>query len=443
METIDTLICAKWLVPIDDAGSILENHSVGVKNGKIVAILPTDEARQQYSASETIELGDHVIMPGLVNAHTHSPMTLMRGLADDLALMDWLNNHIWPAEAKFMSEEYIRDGATIAYAEMIRSGTTCFNEHFFFPEVLANTAKEVGLRASIGLIVMSFPNAYANNEDEYLQKAKSTLEQSADHELISYTMAPHAPYTTTDNVLSKMSDIAQTHQLPIHMHMHESRSEIEGSMKEFDMRPLTRMHKLGILNSRFQCVHMTQVDESDLELLKATGAHVTHCPESNLKLASGYAPVQMLLDNGINVCLGTDGGASNNDLDMFGEMRSAAMIGKTIADDPTAVSAKTALRMATINGARALGLENKIGSLEVGKAADIIAVSMDAFNCQPIFNPISHLVYAANSRQVSDVWVAGKQLLKAGELTTINRNQIQQIALKWQTKLKSIENVTP
>lgn len=442
MDTIDTLLNAKWIIPIDDANSILENHSVALKDGKIVDIVSSNIAQQRYSAKEVIELNEHVLMPGLVNAHTHSPMTLMRGLADDLALMDWLNHHIWPAEAKFMDEDYIRDGSMIAFAEMIRSGTTCFNEHYFYPEVLADTAQSVGLRAAIGLIVMSIPNAYAKTESEYLSKAKATLDTANYNELISFAMAPHGPYTTTDDVLKKMSDMATAHQLPIHMHMHESSDEIEGSIKEYGLRPLARMEQLGILNSRFQCVHMTQVDSSDVAILKQSGAHVTHCPESNLKLASGYAPIQMLLNQGINVCLGTDGAASNNDLDMFGEMRTAAMIGKTIANDPTALPATTALRMATINGARALGLEKKIGSLETGKAADIIAVSMDALNCQPIFNPISHLVYAVNSRQVSDVWVAGKRLLQAGQLTTIDHNQLREIAAKWQHKLKSIENVT-
>lgn len=445
MTTIDTLVCARWVIPVDDSNNaltVLNNHGVAMDNGKIIAIDKHAKLKTQFSAKETYDLPDHVLMPGLINMHTHSPMALFRGLADDLELMDWLNHHVWPAEKKWCDEQFVHEGLLLANAEMIRCGTTSFNEHYFFPETAVHTVEQTGMRAQIGLFMFDFPTGYADNAAQYCDKAVATLDKVKTNDLVSFTFAPHAPYTCNDELLLRLKDLQQQYQIPIHMHVHETQDEVKQSIENVGMRPLARLAKLGLLGPHFLNVHMTQVNDEDLQLVRTTGANVAHCPESNLKLASGYCPVQKLLDAGINVCLGTDGAASNNDLDMFGEMRTAALIGKTVAQNPTAVSASNVLRMATINGAKANGIADTTGSLTVGKAADMIAVDMHAFNTMPIFNPISHLVYSTNSTQVSDVWVGGKQLLKNQQLTTIDEDSIFAIARSWQKKLQEDLHVT-
>lgn len=437
MTTIELLLCADWVLTMQGEPNPLNQHAVAIHQGNIVEVLPTSEAKSRYQAKQTIELPNHVLMPGLINAHTHSPMSLLRGLADDLPLMDWLNHHIWPAEQRVCNPDYIRDGMLLACSEMIRSGTTCFNEHYFFPREQVEIAREAGLRATIGLIVMSVPNDYASTEQDYLDKAQHAIDTIDTGELIQFSYAPHAPYTCSNTVLSEIQRRAERDQLRVHMHMHESAPEIEQSLREFNQRPLARLHQLGLISPQFINVHMTQIVDEDRAILRETGAHVVHCPESNLKLASGYAPIQTLLDDGINVALGTDGAASNNDLDLFGEMRTAALIGKTIANDPTAIDAYTALQMSTCHGAKALGLEHVTGRLVPGLSADIIAVDMNHFNTQPCYHPISHLVYSVNARQVSNVWVAGKRLLDQGRLTTIDEERVLQTAKQWRDKIVS------
>lgn len=433
MNTIDTLIHADWVLPINPMQSLAQ-HSVAISDGKIVDILPTAAAKQRYTAEHTFDRPEHVIMPGLINMHAHSPMTLFRGLADDLALMDWLNHHIWPAEGALMSPEFVRDGSLLAIAEMIKSGTTCFNEHYFYPEVISDVAKQAKIRAFIGVLIINVPTKWAKDENDGYQKALSIFSENPNTPLVNFTWAPHSPYMTTESMLAKIAQHADEHNVLVHMHVHETQDEIEQS----NTRPVTNLKQLGLLTHRFQAVHMTQVNDADIQAFVDTGAHITHCPESNLKLASGYCPVQKLIDAGVNVALGTDGAASNNDLDMFGEMRSAAFIGKTTANNSTAVSAKTALQMATINGARALNKQDEIGSLEKGKAADMIAVNMNELNTQPCYDPISQLVYSVKSSQVSDVWVAGEQLLSAGKLTTIREDEVKQIAGKWREKILAV-----
>lgn len=435
MQKVDTILICRWVIPIESHTQILDNHAIIIDKGKILDLLPAEKAKTLYQSDDKQYLDDHAVLPGFVNAHTHSPMVLFKGLADDLPLMEWLNDHIWPAERKWLNNEFIEDGTELAVAEMIRNGTTCFNEHFFFPEVMADVTRRNKMRASIGPTIINFPSGWSVDENDGFAKFKTFYENKVDDDLINITLAPHAPYSVTDNMLTQINAFAQEHDLPIHMHVHETGTEVQESLEKFGKRPLKRLADLGLLSNRFQCVHMTQINDEDMALIEASQAHIIHCPESNLKLASGYSPIDLFLKKGINVALGTDGAASNNNLDMIGEMRTAALIGKTTANSASAVKATDVLRMATLNGAKALGLEDKIGSIVKGKSADLIAIDLSHFNTRPVYNPISQIVYSANNTQITDVWVEGVQLLKESEFLFIDENELENKASKWRGRL--------
>lgn len=435
MDVIDTLIHARWVIPVTEGDPFLEYHSLAIHDGRIIDILPTDKARNKYQAQIENNYSRHVLIPGLVNAHTHSPMSLFKGMADDLPLMDWLHNHIWPAETHWVSEEFVHDGSELAIAEMLRSGTTCFNDMYFFPETTARVARDIGIRACVGLIVVDFPTVWASNADEYIEKGLDLRDKYRSDVLIHTPFAPHAPFTVSDAPLQRLRVLSDEMDLPVHIHIHETAHEIEQSQQDHGKRPLARLNELGLVSPNLVAVHMTQLTDDEIQLLADTGSHVVHCPESNLKLASGFCQVQKLLDAGINVALGTDGSASNNDLNMLGEMHTAALLGKGVASDAAAVNAAQTLRMATINGARALGLDNKIGSLEIGKSADVVAVDFNSLELTPVYNPISHLVYSCGREQVTDVWVAGKHLLKERALTTLDEQKIILKAEAWNAKI--------
>ena len=428
---VDTLIHAGWIIPVEPPFDTLRHHSLAINNGRIVDILPTELAKQRYLGRRLETLEHHVLLPGLINSHTHAAMTLMRGVADDLPLMEWLQNHIWPLEQRWMNAEFVKDGSDLAIAEMLRGGTTCFNDMYFFPEITARQAQRHGIRASVGLIVIDFPTVWAANSDEYLAKGQALREQLRDSTLCSTLLAPHAPYTVSDAPLQKIQQLQQR----VHIHVHETAQEIEQAVAQSGKRPLQRLQELGLVNNLLIAVHATQLIDEEIVLLAKAGAHIVHCPESNLKLASGFCPVAQCLGAGINVALGTDGAASNNDLDMFGEMRTAALLAKAVANDVSAVSAMTALRMATINGAKALGLENVCGSLRIGKAADVIAIDLGQLETQPLYDPVSQIVYAASRQQVTDVWVAGKRLLQNRELTTFDLAELHNRIAVWQQRL--------
>jgi 5-methylthioadenosine/S-adenosylhomocysteine deaminase len=431
METIDLLLTARWILPIAPKNCVLEHHALAIHAGRIKALLPLEEAKQQYYAENYLDLKDHVLMPGLVNMHTHAAMNLFRGLADDLQLMDWLNNYIWPAEKAIINAESVEVGTRLAIAEMLRGGITCFNDNYFYHDTVATVAAQEGMRACAGLLIMNVGTAWAKNEKEYLARAKATLENNAHLPGITWALTPGHPFTVSDASLIEIKNLAEKYDTPIHMHVHETRAELEGSMKDYGMHPLARLHQLGLLSKRFIAIHMTQLTEAEIELVSSTKTNVVHCPESNLKLCSGFAPIAKLLKANVNVSIGTDGAASNNDLDLFGEMRTAAFIAKAVSGDPTTLPAHEALAMATINGAKALGLANEIGSLEAGKAADVIAIDLSSYLTQPVYNPVSHLVYALNRLQVSDVWVAGKRLLKSGELIRLDVERTLAQAARW------------
>lgn len=409
---VDTLLEARWIVPVEPDEAVFDNHAIVVDNGKIVAIEDTTKAKQNYTAQNHIVLDQHVIVPGLVNAHTHAAMTLFRGLADDLPLMEWLNKHIWPAEQHWVSESFVKIGTQLAVVEMLKSGTTCFNDMYYFPNIAANVAQDYGIRAVVGLIIIEFPTPWAQDAEDYIRRGIKVHDEVRNLELISTAFAPHAPYTVSDISLKKIQTLADELDIPVHMHVHETANEIQESIKQHKVRPIERLSQLGLLTPRLMGVHMTQLMDSEIQAIGEQGVHVVHCPESNLKLASGMCPVQALLGNGINVALGTDGAASNNDLDMFGEMRNAALLAKGNSSDPMAIPAHQALSMSTINAARSLGLDHHIGSLLPGKAADIVAIDLRHPSTQPVYDPLAQLVYSAGRDQVSDVWVNGKHVVK-------------------------------
>jgi 5-methylthioadenosine/S-adenosylhomocysteine deaminase len=433
---IDTLLSARWIIPVEPDGLVLEDHALGLAGGRIAALLPAAEARAKFPEAAEEAFPHHALIPGLINAHTHAAMSLMRGIADDRPLMEWLTDHIWPIEQRWVSEAFVRDGTDLALAEMIRGGVTCFNDMYFFPEVTARQASRCGMRAVVGLILVDFPSAWASGPDEYLSKGLELHDALRGDPLISLAFAPHAPYSVSDGPLLKLRTLAAELELPVHIHLHETADEIEQSRKQFGMRPMARLRQLDLLGPGFIAVHATQLTDEEIALLAECGASVVHCPESNLKLASGFCPVAKLVEAGVNVAIGTDGAASNNDLDVMGEMRMAALLAKAVAGDASAIPAPTALRMATLNGAITLGLDSETGSLELGKAADIAAVRLDGIETQPMYHPVSDLVYAASRHQVTDVWVAGKRLLRQRALTTLDSEEICRKAAAWREKLK-------
>jgi 5-methylthioadenosine/S-adenosylhomocysteine deaminase len=438
MESIDTLIHAHWLIPVNTKREVLNNHSIAVQHGKIIAIEPTDKAKKHYQAQHEYSMNSHAVLPGLINAHTHASMSLMRGFADDLPLMSWLQDHIWPAEQKHVSDDFVAVGTELAMIEMLRAGTTCFNDMYFYPEVVARVALDAGMRVSVGLIVIDFPSAWARNADEYIDKGLSLFDDLKGQSLVSTVFAPHAPYTVSDKPMNRLKVMADELGRPIHTHVHETAFEVEESIKKINKRPLQHLDEMGLLSPSFMAVHMTQLTDEEIELVAERGVHVVHCPESNLKLASGFCPVDKLLSAGVNVTLGTDGAASNNDLSLFGEMRTAALLAKTVSGNAESLPAFQALEMCTINAAKALGLEDTIGSLEVGKAADIIAVDLNRPETLPVYSAVSQLVYACQSSQVSHVWVNGKLLLNDRQLCTMDWNKNRHDVLQWAQKLKNI-----
>jgi 5-methylthioadenosine/S-adenosylhomocysteine deaminase len=434
-ESIRLLIKARWIVPVVPENRVLENCALAIHNGAIVAIVPQDEADKRFSAEQTINLTNHVVIPGLINTHGHAAMTLLRGYADDKPLHDWLNHHIWPAEDQWVSEEFVRDGTELAMAEMIKSGTTCFADMYFYPDQAAQVAQQAHMRAQIAFPILDFPTAWGQGPEDYFAKGLALHDDFRSSHLINVGFGPHAPYTVSDEVLQKVAILAQEMDSPVHIHLHETAFEVEESLKKYGKRPSRRLMDLGVLSPLTQCVHMTQVDESDINLLLESGAHVIHCPESNLKLASGFCPVQRLMDAGVNVAIGTDGAASNNDLNLLSELKTAALLGKAVAGDAAALDAHSALRMATINGAKALGMEDRIGSLEVGKAADITAIDLGELEAQPLYNPVSQLIYTNSSNRVSHVWVAGRALLLSRQLQTLNERELIGKARWWRQQI--------
>ncbi|HYJ19961.1 MAG TPA: TRZ/ATZ family hydrolase [Burkholderiales bacterium] len=431
----DLVIEARWVIPVSPRETVLEDHAVAVSGDRIVAILPSAEMRGRCKAGAVRSLPNHVLIPGLINLHAHAAMSLMRGLADDLKLMDWLSGHIWPTEAKHASAQFVYDGALLACAEMLRGGVTCFNDMYFFPEMTGRAAIESGMRAALGIVLIEFPTAYAADAQDYLRKGLAMRDELKHEPLLSFCMAPHAPYTVSDRSFEQILTLSEQLQIPVNTHLHESLDEIRESETKFGMRPLMRLEKLGLLGPGFIAVHAVHLEQVEIALLARNGCSVAHCPASNLKLASGFAPVADMLAAGINVGLGTDGAASNNRLDLMAEMRLAALLAKAQSGDAEALPAHTALRMATLNAAEALGLGKTIGSIEPGKSADLCAVNLESIEMSPCYDPASHLVYVAGREHVSHVWVRGEMLVEDGELLRIDQKMLMRKAEEWRSRI--------
>jgi 5-methylthioadenosine/S-adenosylhomocysteine deaminase len=439
-EACDLLIEAGHVVPVVPHGVVLEQHAVAVRDGAIVAVLPVAEARERFAAAETVSRPDAALIPGLVNAHVHNPMTLLRGVADDLPLMQWLQGHIWPIEGAVIGPDFVADGVTLAIAEMLRGGTTCCNENYFFPDVQAATYRRHGFRALVGLPIIDFPTAWAQSSDEYFDRAGEVHDQWRNDPLVATAFAPHAPYTVSDANFERIRMLADQLDVPVHCHVHETAHEVAESQQQHGQRPLARLDRLGLVNDRLIAVHMTQLTDAEIALCAARGVSVVHCPESNLKLASGFSPVAKLQRAGVNLAIGTDGAASNNDLDMFGETRSAALLAKAVADDAAAFDAASALHAATLGGARALGFDHLVGSIEPGKQADLACVDLGGLETQPLHHVVSQLVYASGRHQVTDVWIAGKAKLRERGLVDMDAAAIVANARQWRDRILAIRS---
>ncbi len=431
---LDLLLFPTWIVPVEPAGIVLRDHGLGIRDGRIALLAPRAEALR-HPAAETRELPGMLLSPGLINAHGHAAMSLFRGLADDLALMTWLQEHIWPAEAKWVGEDFVRDGTELAIAEQLKGGITCFSDMYFFPQVACEVVHKAGVRAQISAPVLDFPVPGARDADEAIRQGLALRDDLKHHPRIKVAFGPHAPYTVSDDKLENILMLAEELDAGIHMHVHETAFEVQQALEKHGERPLARLHRLGLLGPRFQAVHMTLVNDEDLAMLMETNSSVVHCPESNLKLASGFCPVERLWQAGVNVAIGTDGAASNNDLDLLGETRTAALLAKAVAGQATALDAHRALRMATLNGARALGMEQETGSLELGKSADLTAFDLSGLAQQPVYEPVSQLIYASGRDCVRHVWVGGKQLLDDGRLTRLDEERLIAVAGEWGRKI--------
>lgn len=435
---VDLIIVCRWLCPVVPKNILLSDYAVIMKSGIIIDICPNNET-EKYHASETVHLKEHILIPGLINLHTHAAMILMRGLADDVPLMPWLQQHIWPAEKKFVSPSFVYEGSILAIAEMLAGGITTFNDMYFFPESTAEAAVKMGMRGNLGLVVLEFPTNYANDADSYIEKGLEARDHWRDEALISFSLAPHAPYTVANATFERIMTLANQVGISVHTHMHETLQEIADSEQQYGLRPLNRFANLDMLSPNLTLAHCVHLNDAEIKLLVSHGCSIAHCPSSNLKLASGIAPIAEYIKQGVNVGLGTDGAASNNRLDMFTEMRLAALLAKGQSYDATAVSSHQALEMATINGAKALGMETKIGSIEVGKYADLCAVKLSDIETQPCFDPVSHLVYAAGREQVSHVWVAGDlkfhRPIGQAIYNGVEPQELKEIVSRWQNKL--------
>lgn len=422
--SVSLVISGGTVITMDDAGTVIDDGAVAIDEGTIVAVGRRDDIEAAYAGRQRIDARGQVVLPGLINTHTHAPMVLFRGLADDLALMDWLNQYIFPAEKAMVSPEFVRVGTQLAALEMIESGTTTYADMYYFEEEIAAVTKAAGLRGVLGQTVIQFPVADAQTPEDALTRADAFLKAWANDPLIVPAVAPHAPYTLSPDMLKATRALANRYNAPLLIHLAETRDEVATIAKDYGTSPTLFLDSLGLWQGRSLAAHGVWVDEADMQVLAARGVGLSHNPESNMKLASGTAPVPAWLAHGIAAGLGTDGAASNNDLDMFEAMRVAALLHKLTTGDPQAMPAHQVLEMATRGGARALGLADRIGSLEVGKAADVITVSMSGARQTPMFDPISHLVYVSRGDDVRNTIVGGQILMREGRVLTMDPRKV-------------------
>lgn len=433
-RAVDLRIDARWTIPVEPPGT-LRDHALLVDGGLIVALVPAAEADRAFAPRERVSLPDHALIPGLVNAHTHAAMTLLRGIADDVPLRTWLTEHIWPREGRFVTPDFVHDGTLIAAAEMLRGGVTCCNDMYFYPDAAAHAYEQAGMRAMLGVPILDFPTPYAADADAYLARGLAARDAFKHSARLSFSLAPHAPYTVCDATWNAIVVYARQLDLLVQTHIDETRQEVDDARAATHERPLARLDRLGVTGPAFLAVHAVYLDSDDVNRLATQGCHVVHCPGSNMKLASGAAPIASLLARGVNVALGTDGAASNNRLDVFSEMRLASLLAKVTTGDAAALPAATALQMATLSGAVALGLQSQIGSLVAGKAADCTAVRLSSLEMLPMYDVVSHLVHVAGREHVSDVWVAGSRVVDNGRLATMDSVALATRARAWQQRL--------
>jgi len=445
MKKIDSLLECRWVAPVHPRDAVLTDHAIAIDGGRILDLLPIERARAQFDPRECQQLAHHLVTPGLVNAHTHAAMVLLRGVGDDLPLARWLNERIWPLEAALVSEQFVYDGTRLAALEMLRAGTTCCSDMYFYPEQSARALRDVGMRAVVGIIAIEFPTVYASDAEDYLRKGLAARDLFRDDPLVSFTLAPHAPYTVADNTLKHMAVLAEELDLSLHMHVHETALEVSESIAQHGVRPLARLDRLGLVSERLIAVHAVHLDDAEIALLAQRGASVAHCPSSNLKLASGIARVADLLAHGVNLAIGTDGAASNNRLDLLGEGRLAALLAKGASGDAATAPAAAILEAWTLGAARALGLAGRIGSIEAGKEADLVAFDLRDAETQPCFDPLSHLVYALGREQVAEVWVAGSHVVKKRQVVDDTGLSLADSIMTplgaWQNRARQLLNV--
>ncbi|MDH5208345.1 MAG: TRZ/ATZ family hydrolase [Burkholderiaceae bacterium] len=439
MIDVDTLLYCRWVVPVIPRGLVLEDHAIAIDGGRIVEVLPGDVAAARYRGREVIQLDTHAVTPGLVNAHTHAAMTLLRGVGDDLPLMRWLTQRIWPLEKALVSPEFVYDGTRLAALEMLRSGTTCASDMYFYPEASVRGFRALGMRAVVGIIAIEFPTAYAADAEDYLRKGLAARDALRDDALANFTLAPHAPYTVSDATLQRIAMLADELDLPIHTHVHETEDEIRQSIAQYGCRPLARLDRVGLVSERLIAVHAVHLEDEEFQLLAERGASIAHCPASNLKLGSGIAPVAGAAAAGVNLAIGTDGAASNNRIDMLSELRLAALLAKGATGDASALPAPAILEAGTLGGARALGLQDRIGSIEAGKEADLVAFDLAPPETQPLYDVISHLVYCTGREQVSDVWVAGRRVVEGRHpiLLSVHQDLMAGVGA-WQNRCRQV-----
>lgn len=430
------IISASWIFTSNSEGQLLSDYSIVIENDKIIDLVPQDKVFDEYEANDTYQLTDYILIPGLINTHTHAAMSLFKGFADDLPLQDWLNDYIWPAEKEFINSSFVKDGSILALSEMIKSGVTTFNDMYFFPDATAEAVKELGVRSNIGLVVLDFPTNYATDPEDYLLKGFEFRDKWRNEELITTSIAPHAPYSVSDEAFTLINTYSEELSINIHTHLHETQWEIEDSIEKYGITPVQRLNNLGIIGPSLMAVHCVHLNDQDMATLAKNKVSIVHNPSSNMKLGSGIADIAKMLKQNLNISLGTDSSASNNRLDMMEEMRLAALLIKGSTKSPESFSANEAIKMATINGAKALGLESIIGSIEKNKKADLVAIDLNSIENQPIYNPLTTLVYSSSRSDVSYVWIDGEIKLKDKKLVKIDEERIIQLAKKWQRKLK-------
>ncbi len=440
MQNVDYIIHADYVLPMDESLAVIKDGAIAVKGTKVLKVGTSQEIFKKYSPRAIINGSQHVVFPGLINTHTHAAMVYFRGIADDQPLKEWLENHIWPAENQWLSPEFISDAIELACLEMLKGGITTYNDMYFYEDAAGEATKRVGMRAVLGVGLLDFPTKSASTTEEYFANAESFIKGWKGDNLITPCIAPHALYTCGPETLKRARKVADIYDIPIHIHLSETKWEAEEIMRRFGMSPVEYLESLGFLNERVLAAHCVWLTELEIEILAKRRVGVSHCIESNLKLASGIAPVVRMLKAGVRVTFGTDGAGSNNDLNILSEMSTAAKLHKAVSGDPTALDAKTALLMATRWGAEVLGLGKVTGSIEEGKAADLVMADLNKPHLVPMYSIYSHIVYSMRPSDVEMVMVDGKIVVNDGKLTTTDESEILYKAKKWCEKISGCEH---